>query len=99
MKKQAPPKSVLFLTSDQFEDALVKGFQRFVQSTSHLYQENPMMRPDTLIHRTKREGKGRSGEKNDSQRQRWDNKRTHQKLVLKGHVPIRSQIGHDRDRA
>lgn len=98
MKKQTPPKSILFLTSDQFEDALVKSYQRFINSTGKWYSQNLVTKSDLLFSNTKRRLHGRLSAQNSYKRQTWDAKRALKKMVRKGHAPIRSQTVQDRNR-
>ncbi len=94
MQKRHTPKNLLSLTSEQIGEMLAKGFWGFMSSSKKLYREDMSIDINLLKQSRKQEAlkevirpsirKYSLGDSSDP----TESKR-------KGHVPIRSQTGHD----
>ncbi len=98
MKHQPSSKGLLSLTSDQVEEALAKGFMRFVNSTAKPHRKTSVSIPEALLQKNELKPGKRTAKPGHSSGKRWKKTSSTIKKGPKGHTPIRSQTGHDHDR-
>lgn len=97
MKYTVRPKNVFSLTSDQLEEALANAFLRFVSSTAEPHIQNPKIAKSLFLNDGNPVGT-QPFAKSEEKKTKCNIKNSGKKIKLKGHVPIRSQTGHDHDR-
>lgn len=98
MKQQPSSKGLLSLTSDQIEEALAKGFMRFVNSTAKPHRKTSVNIPEALLQKNELEPKKPVAKPGVASGKNWKKTSSTIKKGLKGRTPIRSQTGHDHDR-
>lgn len=98
MKKESAPKNVISLTSDQIADVLARGFWNFLDSTRRYYRDE--LKADVGILGDKTEGRVNVKQVGEPRLNGIScvPPRKQSLTKVKGHVPIRSQTGHDHDR-
>jgi hypothetical protein len=98
MKQQPSSKGLLSLTSDQIEEALAKGFMRFVNSTARPYRRTSVNIPEALLQKHELGPKKRVSKHHSETDKKGKKAGSARKKTKKGRTPIRSQTGHDHDR-
>ncbi len=98
MKHQPSSKGLLSLTSDQIEEALAKGFMRFVHTTAKPHQKASVNIPEALLQKDDPESRKRTAKPGPASGKGWKKTGPAVKKGLKGRTTIRSQTGHDHDR-
>ena len=96
MKYTIRPQSVFSLTSDQIEQALANAFLRFVKTTSKPYRKDIKFSQELFPQNSQRQSRPHCVIKTNELCSQDVKSGKRQKT--KGHVPIRSQTGHDHDR-
>jgi len=98
MQKRNIPKSLLSLTSEQIGESLSKGFWGFLDSSKKLYREDLSI-DINLINRSSIEDRvPKKVVKHTLRKYSLADSGDRPDIKRKGHVPIRSQTGHDHDR-
>ncbi len=98
MKQQPTSKGLLALTSDQIEEALAKGFLKFVNSTAQPYRKSSAIVPEVLLPKKELGAASLVPKMKSAEGKSWKKSKSGNKKSRKGRTPIRSQTGHDHDR-